>query len=111
MTEVLSLLLMRRFFFRYVSMILAAGLLSSCGKPDTYPLAPVLSFKNFSAYQNAQGVFYKGLLELEFTDGDGAWPNASGSADMAIADGADPLLPAVAHPPSPACATSSAVRG
>ena len=45
--------------------------LTSCKKPETYPVIPHIDFSNFTKTQNANGVDEKGILELSFTDGDG----------------------------------------
>ena len=45
--------------------------LTSCKKPETYPIVPHIDFSSFTKLQNAEGVDEKGILELSFTDGDG----------------------------------------
>lgn len=46
-------------------------LASGCGKDNDYPLEPVLSFKEFRYVEDPSGEISKGILVLEFTDGDG----------------------------------------
>jgi len=45
--------------------------LGSCMDKDQFPLYPVLTYKDFLKVQNENGVVEKGVLILEFTDGDG----------------------------------------
>jgi hypothetical protein len=45
--------------------------ISSCTRNYDYPVEPVLKFKDFIYVENEKGEVTKGILVLEFTDGDG----------------------------------------
>ena len=52
--------------------IVAAVLVSSqCKKADEYPIEPVITFKSLTTVKDANGYDTDGILEIEFTDGDG----------------------------------------
>ena len=52
--------------------IVAAVLVSSqCKKADEYPIEPVITFKSLTTIKDANGYDTDGILEIEFTDGDG----------------------------------------
>jgi len=65
----LSKLLMtyRRIFFLIVTVLFV----SSCKKPDEFPITPVITFKDIYSIRDAQGYDQKMIVLLDFTDGDG----------------------------------------
>ena len=58
---------------RYFSftLILIGMIISSCRKPDEFPVEPIITFKSVSTIQNLQGYDAKIIVVLGFTDGDG----------------------------------------
>ncbi|MFO7723802.1 MAG: hypothetical protein R6V49_11330 [Bacteroidales bacterium] len=51
--------------------LLLLGIVSGCTRNYDYPPEPVLKFKEFIYVENDSGDIEKGILVLEFTDGDG----------------------------------------
>jgi len=50
----------------------AAIAVSSCIRPDEYPPEPIISYMDFEKlYNETSGVYDRGVLKFEFTDGDG----------------------------------------
>jgi hypothetical protein len=45
--------------------------ISSCKKTEKYPIEPSITFNNFYKISNGTNIDNYGLLELDFTDGDG----------------------------------------
>jgi hypothetical protein len=45
--------------------------ISSCKKPDEYPVEPIITIKSFYSVKNAQGFDQQMTVILNFTDGDG----------------------------------------
>jgi hypothetical protein len=54
-----------------VLIVIVALALSSCKKPDEFPVVPAIVYKSIFATQNAQGYDSKLTVLLNFTDGDG----------------------------------------
>ncbi|SRR5258705_3348306 len=55
------------FSIAVAAMLVFAG----CKKADEYPIEPVITFKSLSTIKDANGYDNEGVLEIEFTDGDG----------------------------------------
>lgn len=49
----------------------AALVFTGCKKADEYPIEPVITFKSLTTVKDANGFDTQGILEIEFTDGDG----------------------------------------
>lgn len=60
---------MKKRFFSLIFIVAIA--ISSCRKPDEFPVQPVITYKSIFATQNAQGFDDKVTVLLDFTDGDG----------------------------------------
>jgi hypothetical protein len=60
-------------FLRNCLFILAAATLvfAGCKKADEYPIEPAITFKSLTTLRDANGYDTEGILEIEFTDGDG----------------------------------------
>ena len=56
---------------KFLLPVLAVLIISSCKKPEEYPIEPVITFKSISTSRNAQGFDQKMYVVLNFTDGDG----------------------------------------
>jgi hypothetical protein len=57
---------------RYLFVIFFIALsVSSCRKPDEFPIEPVITFKSIFSTKNALGYDEKMTVLLDFTDGDG----------------------------------------
>ena len=52
-------------------MLLSAGFAAGCSYDYDYPVEPVLSYKDFILIKNDDGLLTRGILMLDFTDGDG----------------------------------------
>ena len=60
---------MKKRYFFLIFFITAA--ISSCRKPDEFPVDPVITYKSISSTRDAQGFDEKLTVLLDFTDGDG----------------------------------------
>lgn len=54
----------------YLSILVVLAV-SSCKKPDEFPIEPIITFKDISSSRNALGFDEKVTINLSFTDGDG----------------------------------------
>jgi len=56
----------------WLLLVVFVGLLvSSCKKPDTYPITPEIAYKSFEKIPSSTGIDDKAYLTITFTDGDG----------------------------------------
>lgn len=64
--------MLSKLFMKYLIIILlSAFALSSCKKPDEFPVIPAVTYKSIYSSRNAQGYDDKLTVLLDFTDGDG----------------------------------------
>jgi hypothetical protein len=61
-------MLLRNCLFITVGLLLV---FSQCKKAEEYPIEPVITFKSLTTIKDANGYDTQGILEFEFTDGDG----------------------------------------
>ena len=54
-----------------VQVLLAMIVITSCKKPEEYPIVPIISFKDMYTERNPQGLDDALYVTLNFTDGDG----------------------------------------
>lgn len=54
-----------------IKIILVLTVISACKKAEDYPVVPVITFKDFKVYKQADGTDSLGIFSFTFTDGDG----------------------------------------